>query len=143
MEHIWTILCSQSVIDQDTNNVSLVNVIEKIVLMKSQLPQDADLKKVAFNISLELISLFKRTDFKKELEYDVRIVLLDEKKKEVTKTDTNFTFPKDKNRIRHRLKFDSIPFLHEGEYEFVILTKKSEAKNYKRVGSTPLEVVNK
>jgi hypothetical protein len=30
VEHIWTVLCSHAVVDKDTNNVSLHNVIEQV-----------------------------------------------------------------------------------------------------------------
>ena len=32
IEHIWSVLCSRSVIDSETNNVSIQDVIEHIII---------------------------------------------------------------------------------------------------------------
>jgi len=32
LEHIWSVLCSRSVIDSETNNVSIQDVIEQITI---------------------------------------------------------------------------------------------------------------
>ena len=57
IDHIWTVLCSRAVIDTETNNVSLQNVIERIDI-------EAEPKKTngILAMQLELMSFWGRSE---------------------------------------------------------------------------------
>ena len=70
MKHIWSILCRNAIVDKDTNNVSLLNVIERIIFEPKQ--KLAENKKLPIPVveELTLVSLW----FSKEKEKNVEML---------------------------------------------------------------------
>ena len=63
MKVIWAVLCQSAVIDKDTNNVSLLNVIEEV---KVPAKPPAELTATDLNLispaTFELVTLWTRSD---------------------------------------------------------------------------------
>lgn len=38
IEHVWTVVCSRAIVDQDSNNVSLENILEQITVWGTPTP---------------------------------------------------------------------------------------------------------
>ena len=57
IDHVWTILCSRAVIDRDTNNMSLLEVIEQLTLGDASPPVEGE---GLAPIQLELVTLWTR-----------------------------------------------------------------------------------
>lgn len=57
--HIWSVLCARSIIDSETNNISLIDVIEQVNLPAPP-PPSTDGGVTFIPISLELVSLWSR-----------------------------------------------------------------------------------
>jgi hypothetical protein len=55
IDHVWTVLCSRAVVDRDSNNASLENVIERVTI-EGQPPSDA-----ALPLPLDVMTLWTRT----------------------------------------------------------------------------------
>lgn len=58
IEHIWTVLCSRSLIDQRTNNISLIDIIEELRIVGPPLPQSGE--QVIIPINFEVVTLWSR-----------------------------------------------------------------------------------
>ena len=52
IHHVWTVLCSRALIDRDSNNISIHNVLEQLNIAA---PPQPDL---ALNIHFEILSLW-------------------------------------------------------------------------------------
>jgi hypothetical protein len=59
IDHVWTILCSRAVIDRDTNNMSLLEVIEQLTLGDASPPVEGE---GLAPIQLELVTLWTRRE---------------------------------------------------------------------------------
>ena len=55
INHVWTVLCHRTLIDQKSNNVSMIDAIEQINIKGREGPTVAQ-------ISMELVSLWIRSD---------------------------------------------------------------------------------
>lgn len=55
-EHVWSILCSSSIVDKQTNNISLLGLIDQVTI-----PATPDGTAKMLPISCEFISLWKKT----------------------------------------------------------------------------------
>lgn len=67
MQHVWSIVCSNSVIDVRTNNISLFNTLERIVF--SLKDEDIERLQSQFDgnlpvpISAEFVTMWVRSEF--------------------------------------------------------------------------------
>ena len=131
LEPIWAIACSSSIIDQQTNSVSLINVLERI-LVQEDLFKRADNKKI-ISFPIQVISLWRRLDkepFKKISQIEARAELLDPEEKVVYAQNFNLTLEENKERLRHRLMFEGLPLTIPGIYRFKISLSKSQQVVY-------------
>ena len=61
IDHVWTVLCSRSVIDRETNNMSLFEVIEQLTLGDASPPAERSAEDEGLApIQLELVTLWTR-----------------------------------------------------------------------------------
>lgn len=137
IKHIWSVLCRSSVIDKETNNISLYHVLE-------QLGVDIKINKTADYINIpieyEIVSLWLKTDHKKSLKADVKIEMVDPEKN-INKTFNQIiSMPSAMKRLRSRLKVSGLTLSIPGEYFFKIKIKEEGQDNYRAVAELPLEV---
>ena len=110
IRHIWSVLCSQSVIDAQSNNVSLFNVIEQltVVMKKTIIPEG---KIPLLPISLELVTLWERGELEQGGSRAMwRSTSLDPTGKRLGGQDINVDVSAAR-RCRTKLAFGGIPSL--------------------------------
>jgi hypothetical protein len=135
LKHIWTVLCQKSVIDQESNNISLYDVVEK-VSVEAEVAKE--MKEFSFPLSFEIVSLWAKVGNEKYTgKYRV----------EAHAPNGNLigqpiinevTVPADIRRVRTRLKVNGIVLSESGDYSIEIFY--IEGKIEKKVTSVPLEV---
>lgn len=132
IEHIWSILCSRSVIDAETNNVSIQDVIEQIII--SAKPMDNGF----LPIQLELITLWGReaNDAIKGVE---RVTFISPSGKTEVVSEAEIDLSK-VERHRQRVRFPGLPISDSGKYYFKV-EMKIGTNEWKQVSAIPLQVV--
>ena len=66
LKHIWTVLCRRSVIDQETNNLSIHDVFEQIeVDVKVNPDKQGDVKEFNVPIEYEVINFWMKVNDEK------------------------------------------------------------------------------
>lgn len=142
IKHVWSVLCRSSVIDKETNNISLNNVFE-------QLGVDIKIKKTASNktveyinipIEYEIVSLWLKIDKQKSLKADIKIELVDPKNKTNKTFNQIINMSSEMKRLRSRLKIAGLTLSVPGDYFFRIKIKEEGQNNYRDVAELPLEV---
>lgn len=143
IKHIWSVLCKESVINQDDNNISIHGVLEELsislapAIKREKLPE-----KFGIPISYEIVSLWQKSKevgavvVNAEIEY----ILIDSEKKELLKTIQKIEFPTTSKRFRSRVKINGMPVSMEGDYTFRIKMKEEETDTFHLVAELPLEV---
>src|SRR3989344_4716824 len=147
IRHLWSVLCSSSVLSADTNNLSLNNLIERITIpiSKEQSNQrnDKAAKGYIIPIEFEVVSRFlKTTDQALALELKFDIVnpqgaIL------VSLPPNNFGIQKGIKNLRLRTKITPLPVDQSGEFTIVVLIKEAGESQFSEVDRIPLEVILK
>ena len=133
IRHIWSVLCSHSVIDKDTNNVSIHNVIEQISIHGE--PQADGFLSMPF----EIISLWTRDLSNTPIDGSERISLITPSGDESVAAEVELDLTK-VERHRHRVKFSGLPVVEEGNYYFKVESKYGDTE-WNEVARLPLKVL--
>ena len=137
-KHIWSVLCKKTIIDTDTNNISLIDVFEQLQA-KVNLPQNKNIK-LSIPLEYEVVNFWYKENSNKKEEVDVEITLIDPNNKSLKSFINTITIPDNKKRVRTRLKITGLPITISGIYRFIIKTKEKNTKNYKQVAELPIEI---
>ncbi|PIP28474.1 MAG: hypothetical protein COX29_00995 [Candidatus Moranbacteria bacterium CG23_combo_of_CG06-09_8_20_14_all_35_22] len=141
MKHIWSILCKKSIIDAETNNINIGEVLEEITF---HIPMEKDFKlPVNFNFDYEIISFWTSTVRNNEEKFYIEIEFVDPDKKILNKFEQTITFPKNKKRLRTRIKSSAITVTKGGGYLFKIKAKEKENSSFKLLTEIPLFILIK
>lgn len=133
LEHIWSVLCSRSVIDSETNNVSIQDVIEQITI-KAEPTENGFLP-----FPLELITLWGRRDINKPSMGSERVAFVTPSGKNeiISEAEIDLT---NVERHRQRVRFPGLPVSESGRYYFKVEVRSGN-NEWKQVSAIPLQVV--
>ena len=136
IEHVWTVLCRRSVVDSDTNSISLIESVESIQFGLDK-PKDAPTP-AGLPLELELVTLWIRSDRRvpEHSQYRVFVQLPDESEREAG--ESVIIDLREFERLRARVRFDGIPFVGPGRYRFVVQLQEGEA--WTTVARVPLDI---
>lgn len=133
--NVWSVLCKESIINQDDNNISLQGVIEEIsIQIQNSMP-----KRIVLPIEYEMVSLWI-VDQKYDGKFEFKVVLLDPKSQKIGESHQVVQNKHISPNLRTRFKVNGLPLTTAGLYEFVISAKTNESKDYEEFGRVPLRV---
>ncbi len=134
IKHIWTVLCKKSVIDQETNNLSLYEILEKITVeIKAERSPE-----IQIPLEFEIISMWTKIS-KRDYVGKFRINMMSPEGKKLGESIENeISIPANIPRLRTRLKIKGITLIGSGNYYFDIYSIQGEKTE--KVASVPLEV---
>lgn len=140
INHIWSILCRRSVIDNETNNISLYDVLEELgieVTVKGQAPQDLPIN---IPIDYEVVSMWMKD--KKEIHEkgDIDIEIVNPQGKVLKNIPQAVEIASGSQRLRSRMRIAGFGATGSGIYLFRVKMKQGKEKEYKTVAELPLEV---
>ena len=136
IEHIWSDICERSLLDKDTNLLSLINIFEELTIHDKISPE-----KIVRG-PIEVVSLWVRSDvenpekgFSKYSFISPSGEILNEK--EVPLDLTKY------ERVRNRVQFISFPLPEAGIYYFQVDHKKDDNDDWVTVANVPMKVIYK
>ncbi|MBI3739785.1 MAG: hypothetical protein HY258_12120 [Chloroflexi bacterium] len=133
LEHIWSVLCSRSVIDSETNNISIQDVIEQITI-------NAEPAENGFlPFQLELITLWGRKEINEATEGTERVTFITPSGKSEVISEAKIDLTK-AERHRQRVRFPGLPISEAGKYYFAVEVKNGN-NEWKQVSAIPLKVI--
>jgi hypothetical protein len=140
-EHAWTVLCESSVIDMDTQLVSLFNVLEHINIAEPvEKIEEVIESKAAFKVQMELWSWWIRSDYTKPETATIRYSLI---------AANGEQFPPRLFRVsletistaHTRLRMRSFPFRGLGLYWWIVERKiDGDSEEWEGVARVPIEL---
>lgn len=131
--HVWTVLCSRSSIDRETNNVSLFDVLEQITI------EDWAGHPGLVPGQFELVSLWSRYELDRPSRGEARLTL----RTPGGGTHAEQMQPidlREYRRLRNRTRLPAIPIDVPGSYRFVIECRQMDQEEWVQVAIVPLEV---
>lgn len=129
INHVWSVLCSGSVIDFETNSVSIHEVIEQIQINDE--PQDGGV----LPIPLEIISLWERTMLDTPAEGYERVLFETPSGKSKVASEAKIDLSVAK-RHRQRVKFPGLMVSESGRYYFKVELRTGD--EWQQVAAVPL-----
>ena len=133
IEHVWSVLCKEGVIDRETNNIYLHNIIEMITIRADPKPS------VIFVHGLQIVTFTVRSDPQQPEKGEIRISFESPGGKVQGKTDIQIDL-ETTERSRNIVKFTSIPISAPGRYYFRIQLRTDPDTRWKRVASLPVDI---
>lgn len=131
MKHLWTILCGRLLVDEQSKNASLIDIIEELKVKEEFLK---DKKQIP--VFLNLVSLWSiENEIDTEQETKVLIEFNDPSQNKLSDFEFSFTPPKRKKRIRTNIQFPKMDINGSGTYTIKI--KQGD----KIVAEVPLEIL--
>jgi len=142
---LWGMICTQSSIDQEKNNVSLFNVIENInVPQKSFDTAAQENKKIVLNINHEIVFLLRKNIpnqiDNEDISFDLKIECKADNGEVLYEVIQPITFPGKARRFRNRIILDKFLLNQPGDYCYDIsfFDKSTDEQFY--LYSIPIEV---
>lgn len=139
INHIWTIICSKSIVDAETNNVSLLDVIEHIGLNREPPLEENEITSIP--ITFEVLSLWERSpssdienaNARMQIQFPDSTLHQDMK---IYNLDLGSSI-----RLRNRTTMNGFPFKGFGRYAIIIeIDQESDGNNWRKVAEIPLQI---
>jgi len=143
IKHIWSVLCQDSILNQDDNIISLNKVFEQLSvnltptqnLTSNQLPD-----KINLPINYEITSFWLKDEKILSTKGEVKYALFNPKNDKLLETIQNIEIPSSSRRFRSRMKISGMPIAGEGYYRFEVSIKEEGEKIFRFVSELPFEV---
>jgi hypothetical protein len=132
IDHIWSVLCSRSIVDSETNTVSIHDVIEQIKINTEPVPDGF------LPISLEVITLWGRAKTDTPDEGVERVLFETPSGKSIVVSEARIDLSA-AQRHRQRVKFTGLRLGESGRYYFKVELKNGD--EWKQVAAIPITVI--
>lgn len=133
IQHAWSVLVEKTIIDRETNNVSL-DVVEQIGFAAPGLQETT---RALIPTKLEIVSLWYRETAAIAERGSARIRVLAPGGDEVGQLTIGIDVATNE-RMRTRCNFGAIPFAGSGRYQYVV--ERQDGTAFTEVARIPLEV---
>ncbi len=136
VKHIWSVLCEESLINQDNNSLTLSKVIEGIeVKLKDSEPKT---QKIVLPLNFEIVTMLTTSKKEKDTKIELQVVYLNPAMDQIGKNVLPVIIPAGKTTMRNRLKMSGLPVQDAGKYVFLISIKDENDKDFRTVAELPL-----
>lgn len=132
--HVWSVLCSRSSTDKETNNVSLFDVIEQLnVLAPDPIPDGAGIP-----IQSELVTLWSRENPEEPGRTGGRVRLLSPNASVAFAQEFDINLL-EHHRVRTQLRMNGFPLRGFGRYLLVVEQRQGEDA-WREVARIPIQL---
>lgn len=115
-DHVWSVLCSKSITDAATNQISLIETIEKIT---AHMPIPPEGEGVTASLPMHLVSLWIRSELDTP-EEGISRIMIEGPGGYLSAAQEVAINLKDNFRVRNLIQMDGIPIRGPGVYNFLI-----------------------
>lgn len=148
IEHCWSILCKSTMLDTETNDLSIMGVVDRVHFQvpKEMMKKSEEEKSKGFliPIGLEIVSKFKKVNKNKSFAFDHRFRLLNPEGEQLGIIEGGRLAMDEKaNSMRVRGKIPSLLVEKKnkgGDYEIAVEVKDVADNDYIEVNRIPIEV---
>lgn len=141
IKHIWSVLCRESVINKDDNNISINGILEQLSVFLSPIKETGKLpEKFGIPMNYEIVSMWQRSKDVESAKAEIEYVFVDSENKDLFKSTQMIDIPKTSRRFRSRMKITGMPLAREGDYTFKVKIKEEGWDVFRLAAELPLEV---
>jgi len=144
IKHIWTILCRRSVIDSETNNLSIYDILEQLTIdIKIKKDRKDKVTKINVPIEYEVVSLWTKSPKATEFDGGIKLEIINSEEKIEKTFEQPLKLAKDKSRLRSRIRIKGFVVEKPGIYIFRISYRENNRDKYIKAADIPLEIILK
>lgn len=142
IKHIWSVLCKESVINQDDNLISIHGALEEFTINIAPVdPKTTTVpEKLNIPVNYEIVSFWVKENPKETVKIQIEYSLIDPKGKNLFSRVQDLKIPENIKRHRSRMKIMGLPITQSGDYTFAVKKKEEESKKFDLMAELPLEV---
>jgi len=142
IKHIWTTLSKKSVIDSETNSLSIHDILEQLnvdIKVDKDKPKP---KEINIPIEFEVTSLWVKDEKNKSDVFEgfFSLDLIAPNGDKLSSFENILNIPKENRRMRTRMKINGLKLTNSGDYIFKLSYKGKNDTKYKKVAEIPLEI---
>ena len=137
--HVWSVLCLKSVIDQESNNITLMDCLEQINLKASPLPLAS--ASISLPVNYEMVSFFTRADDNQPSRGEGRVSIVGPLGTVIEEPISIIVDLTTHERIRVRNRIAGLPIRGSGRYKFLVQYRNDGESNWIDAARVPLQVV--
>lgn len=146
----WMMLCKNALVDQQTNSLNLISVLEEVSFFKTQQSVDpqavqtiSNFSEMTFvNIEFTTVVQLERNDFKKlsPVSSEIKIKVIDPEGKEMAHNELPIEFEDGKKRLRAVISFNTLPVKNSGRYKLTVQVRNNKTDTYSDEIMVPFDV---
>lgn len=142
VKHIWSVLCKESVINQDDNLISIHSALEEFTINIAPANSKTTTvpEKLNIPVNYEIVSFWVKENPKETVKVQIEYSLVDPKGNNQFSKVQDLEIPENIKRHRSRMKIMGLPITQSGDYTFVVKKKEAENKKFEIMAELPLEV---
>lgn len=142
VKHIWSVLCKESVVNQDDNLISIHGALEEFTVNIA--PADSKTttipEKLNIPVNYEIVSFWVKENPKETTKVQIEYSFTDPKGENLFSKVQELEIPENIKRHRSRMKIMGLPVSQSGDYKFVVKKKEIESKKFELMAELPLEI---
>ena len=140
IDHVWSVLCGNSSVDQASQNISLFNIFEQLNLKRTDVEaQQKPGGRLLIPISFQLVTLLRKIG-NGSFVGDIRTEIFSPEGEILGTGKNEVKFEAGKDRWRFLAGFPGMPITNQGYYEFRV-SLKADGGQYDKIAVIPLQVV--
>jgi hypothetical protein len=136
IKHLWSILANEALVDQQTNSLSIVGVIEELTV---QIPSEVKLPTLV-PLKHTIVSLWQK-ERGKEINFELKIEIIGPTGEKLGEITQPVKILPQHRRMRTITQMDRFPLAGAGEYAFKISAKLPEQTSGTVYAELPLDVI--
>jgi hypothetical protein len=141
IQHVWSVLCSRSLIDRETNNITLFEAIEQVKIGRRPPRQENAPEEGLLPIRVELVTLWIRSPDNEPTQGRTRSAFV-RPSGVMTEAIVEHDIDLRTNlRNRHRHRFAGIPVREGGRHVFRVDVWNDTRGDWEEVAAVPLEII--
>lgn len=136
IQHVWSVLCSRSLIDVDTQNMSLLDVIEEVSVAESVFQGE---ESVTLPMRFEFVICWARKNPKSPTKGKGRLTLMSPSGKQQDQKSFDLDLS-EYIRSRTRIRLPGLELTGPGVYTFRVELQQEGLAQWQEVASIPLSI---
>jgi hypothetical protein len=134
ISHIWSVLCSRSVVDTRSKNVSIQNALEQVNVTGEPAPGQV------VPMRMEVVSMWVRTEPEIPAQGKLRVEFHAPSGKVFGQLELPVDLTKHE-RFRSQVHFDGLPAEEVGRHYFYVNLQEEDEGEWRQVAAVPLTMV--
>jgi len=133
INHIWTVVCSQVVVDNQTNNVSIYNVLERITIMGE--PK----QETALPLNHAVVTMWERLDSDTIRKGMMRLSFITPLGNEIIKIESEINLA-EHTRFRNISNIQGLPIAESGRHVYRVELRNENESEWTHICDIPIEL---